>query len=49
MRKAIFAVAMASGALAPGAALADAREEVVSGLTEKDKIKVPKAVAPSNA
>jgi len=33
MRKAILAVAVAGGALAPGTVLADAREEVVSGLT----------------
>jgi len=33
MRKVILAVAVAGGALAPGAVLADAREEVVSGLT----------------
>ena len=33
MRRTIFAVAAAAGVLAPGLALADAREEVVSGLT----------------
>jgi hypothetical protein len=33
MRRTIFAVVTAAGALAPGLAFADAREEVVSGLT----------------
>jgi hypothetical protein len=33
MRRTVFAVVAAAGALAPGLALADAREEVVSGLT----------------
>ena len=33
MRWMIFAVAATSGALVPGLALADAREDVVSGLT----------------
>jgi hypothetical protein len=33
MRKTILAIAVAGGALAPGLALADAREDVVTGLT----------------
>ena len=33
MRKTIFAMAVVAGALAPGLALADARDDVVSGLT----------------